>query len=279
MKQKITFLFLISCSGLIFGQTMVNDFEAGSLAVEPLFGATASVVANPQPTSTVNTTSNCLQIGRTNDNWFSLVRINVDPDITIGPTETKYLSLLVYRLNTDLACRFNGDSDTSNGSNPGVIRAVNSHSGSDAWEELIIPVEFPRDAGTFSLGTLFNLVFHPNIKNFSNANPSILNNTDTFLYIDELKILDANPLSTKGFELEKSISLYPNPAQSSFKVTSRNNVEIKNVSIYTLLGKQIKSLKRINKNEYDISSLASGMYLVKMTDSNGGVASKKLIKN
>lgn len=279
MTQKITFLFLLltSSSGLIFGQ-MVNDFESGSTGINVAFGATASIVANPKPTSLVNTTSNCLAVGNTGVNWFSLVRINVDPDLTIGPAETKFVSMLVYKTTTDIACRFNASDDTNNGSNPGVIRATSTHSGADEWEQIVFPLEFPRDAGTFSLGTLYTILLHADIKNFANTSTGPLDNSAGLLYVDQVQILDSNPLSTESFELKKSISLYPNPAKSAFKITMLNNVEIKNISVYTLLGKEVQNLTRINKNEYDISSLSSGVYIVKIIDSNGASASKKLLK-
>ncbi|RED50309.1 T9SS type A sorting domain-containing protein [Seonamhaeicola aphaedonensis] len=276
--KKITLLNLLFalCAFTGFGQTMVDDFESGNGGVEVAFGAASTIVANPN-SSGLNTTANCLEITHTNANWYALTRINVNPDLSIGPAESKYLSVLVYNLDTDMACRFDADSDSGNGSNPGVIRAINDHSGADAWEQIIIPIEFPRDAGTFSLGTLYTLVFHADIKDFINANTSPLEGGGK-IYIDEIQVLDSNPLSTSDFELSKKISLYPNPVQSHFSIQTKNGVEISKISIYNTLGAKVAVNPVLVGNKYDISSLASGMYLVKISDDKGAVTTKRLLK-
>lgn len=276
--KKITLLNLLFalCAFTGFGQTMVDDFESGNGGVEVAFGAASTIVANPN-SSGLNTTANCLEITHTNNLWYALTRINVNPDLSIGPAESKYLSVLVYNLDTDMACRFNADSDSGNGSNPGVIRAINDHSGADAWEQIIIPIEFPRDAGTFSLGTLYTLVFHADIKNFSNANTSPLEGGGK-IYIDEIQILDSNPLSNDEFNLDTDISLYPNPVKSNFTIQTKNGVEITKVAIYNTLGAKVAVNPVLAGNKYDISSLASGMYLVKISDDKGAVTTKRLLK-
>lgn len=279
--KKITFLNLLLslCVLSSFGQTMVNDFEATVVTgVEPLFGATATVVANPS-ISGLNTTDNCLQIGNTGTNWFSLVRINVNPDLAISGTETKFLSVLVYRTTTDMACRFNATADDDNGSNPGVISAINAHSGADAWEQIIIPVEFPRDSGTFSLGTLFTLIFHADIKGFSNAAAGPLDNGGGSLFVDELQILDSNPLlSTDDFTLENNISIYQNVSLTNFRIETKHNINITDVSLYDILGSKVNNISKIDTHEYDMSNLSSGLYIVKIRDDRGETFSKKLIK-
>ncbi|WP_298553333.1 T9SS type A sorting domain-containing protein [uncultured Algibacter sp.] len=283
MKQKITFLFLLllSCSGLIFGQTMVDDFESGAGGlVANAGGITTAVIANPNPTG-LNTTGNCLEIKRTATQWWIIGGVNVTPDLAISGTETKYVSMMVhFPAQPDLGIRFDAPDDNSNGGGGSIVRALNAYTTLNQWQEIVFEIKDNQDATAFTHGTLFRLSIHPDMGFENDPAGQVLDGGGTIAgYIDQIQILDANPLSTLDVELENSISLYPNPAQSSFKVTSRKNVEIENVLVYTILGKQIKNLTKINKNEYDISSLASGMYLVKMTDSNGGVASKKLIKN
>jgi hypothetical protein len=277
MKQKITFLLLFACGFvLVFGQTAVNNFEAGS--ADPFGaagGATWAVVDNPKKAGS-NTTDKCLRIGRTGTNWWELVGIDINPDLSLT-NQTKFLSVWVYGAITDVGARLDKDL-IGNPWGTYVSRSTTLHSGADQWEQIIIPIIAADGATTFN-GNVPFITFHADIGGAPVPGYQ-LNNTDTFLYIDEIQILDSNPLlSTSNFELEKSISLYPNPAQSSFKITTRNNVAIENVSVYTLLGKQIQNIARISTNEYDISGLASGLYIVKMIDSNGVVASKKLLKN
>ncbi|MCL7763033.1 endonuclease [Polaribacter sp. Z014] len=73
-----------------------------------------------------------------------------------------------------------------------------------------------------------------------------------------------------------SFSMYPNPVTGNkvyFK--TRKNVE---VSVYTVLGKLVKSTKITEtKNNIDISNLSKGVYLVKLNTQNQFIT-KKLIK-
>jgi len=281
MKQKITFLLLLSaCNfGLIFGQTMVDDFESGAGGlVANAGGITTAVVANPNP-SGVNTTANCLEVKRTATQWWVIAGVNVTPDLAISDTETKYVSMMVYYpAQPDLAIRFDAPDDNSNGGP--AVRALNAYTTPNQWQEIVFEIKDSDAATAFTHGTLFRLSIHPDIGFENDPAVQVLDDAGTIAgYIDEIQILDANPLSTSSFEWEKNISIFPNPAQSSFTITTRNNVEIENVSVYTLLGKQVQNLTRINSSEYDISNLASGVYVVRMLDSSGGVASKKLIKH
>jgi hypothetical protein len=281
MKQKITFLLLLfACySGLVFGQTLVDDFESGAGGlVANAGGITTAVVANPNP-SGINTTANCLEVKRTATQWWVIAGVNVTPDLAISDTETKYVSMMVYYpAQPDLAIRFDAPDDGSNGGP--AVRALNVYTTPNEWQEIVFEIKDSDAATAFTHGTLFRLSIHPDIGFENDPAVQVLDDAGTIAgYIDQIQILDSNPLSTKNFELENSISLYPNPAQSAFKITTRNNVEIKNVSVYTLLGKQVQNIARINTDEYDISGLASGLYVVKMTDNKGGVASIKLLKN
>ena len=283
MKQKITFLFLIllSSTSLVFGQTMVNDFETGTAddALTNLGGGiTAEIVDNPNPIGE-NTTTKVLKIGRSGDQWWIFAGLDV-ADIAISDSETKFLSVMVYGLQTDLACRFNATADEgNNGTNGGIIRPATIHSGESQWEQIVIPIVDSQEATSFTGSTLYKLVFHPDIADATVVEGGQrLNDVDSFLYIDQIQILDENPLSTSSFELENNISLFPNPAQSSFRIATLNNIGIENVSIFNMLGKQVANFSQTTKDEFDISNLTSGLYLIKVIDSNGGSATKKLLK-
>ena len=144
---------------------------------------------------------------------------------------------------------------------------------------MVFEIKDGPDATAFTKGTLYRLTIHPDMGFENDPVGQILNATDTSGYIDQIQILDASPLSVSDFELEKNISVYPNPVQSTFKLETKNNINIESVSVYSVLGKKvIQNITRLNKNEYDISNLASGLYILKILDSNGGLASKKLFK-
>ncbi|WP_088323806.1 T9SS type A sorting domain-containing protein [Polaribacter tangerinus] len=279
MKLKITYLFilLIGSTNLMFGQTMINDFENGT-AEDALTnvggGITAEIVDNPNASGD-NTTAKVLKIGRNATQWWIFAGIDV-ADIAISDSETKFLSFMVYGPKTDLAVRFNATADDNNGTNGGIIRPATLHSGEAQWEQIVIPIVDSQTATSFTGSTLFKLVFHPDIADATIVEGGqILNDSDSFLYIDQIQILDSNPLSISNFELNNTISLSPNPASNIFKVNTLNNTIIKEISIYNILGKKVNALN-IGVNQFDISSLSTGMYMVKIKDSKGSIASKKL---
>lgn len=275
--KKITFLFLICCSGFIYGQTMVNDFESGDGLTNTGGGISATVVANPD-TSGSNTTANCLRLGRNGTQWWIFAGIDVS-DLAVSSSETKFLSMWVYGPTTDIACRFNATADDNNGTNGGIIRPDVLHSGAAGWEQIVWPIVDAQASSNFTLGTLYKIVFHPDIADAGVVpGGQMLNDTDTYLYIDQIQILDSNPLlSNDQFNLEESISIFQNPSKSNFRIVARNNVNITDVALYDMLGSRVKNISKID-NEYDMSNLSSGLYIVKILDDTGATISKKLVK-
>jgi len=85
----------------------------------------------------------------------------------------------------------------------------------------------------------------------------------------------SNVLSVNHEELF-DFSIYPNPSHTSFSV----NVNISDVEIYDLTGKLVKSYKgHFTKTDaFDISSLISGIYMVKVLNKNNQIQTTKLIK-
>ena len=73
-----------------------------------------------------------------------------------------------------------------------------------------------------------------------------------------------------------NISMYPNPTSNRLNISAQSI--IKSAVIYNILGKQVMRLD-INKNSesIDVSSLASGMYLIKYSLGNA-IGTAKFIK-
>lgn len=66
----------------------------------------------------------------------------------------------------------------------------------------------------------------------------------------------------------EGLSVYPNPVNSNTStifITSKDRFALKKVTIYNVLGKQIKATVATRK-ELDISSLNSGVYILKITE-------------
>ncbi|WP_084404270.1 T9SS type A sorting domain-containing protein [Flavobacterium tegetincola] len=100
------------------------------------------------------------------------------------------------------------------------------------------------------------------------------------IVLDELRIgnswLDVVPstLSVASNTLEK-VSIYPNPAKNTLQINA-GNASINAVTITSLEGKQV--LKTANTNQVDVSSLAAGIYLVKVSGENFETIKKIIIE-
>ena len=76
---------------------------------------------------------------------------------------------------------------------------------------------------------------------------------------------------------ELEMSIYPNPASSNY-VTIKSPINgDKNVEIYDIIGNRIIN-KTISSNVIDISSLNTGMYLVKVTIDGKSKTSKLIVE-
>ncbi|MEY4835703.1 MAG: hypothetical protein RI980_1818 [Bacteroidota bacterium] len=82
-------------------------------------------------------------------------------------------------------------------------------------------------------------------------------------------------LATDSFETISKVELYPNPTMNAFQIS----VDAKKVEIYSLTGQLIQTENNCVANkEINISNLAKGIYIVKITNSDSISVSKKLIK-
>jgi hypothetical protein len=82
-------------------------------------------------------------------------------------------------------------------------------------------------------------------------------------------------LANDSFETISKVELYPNPTLNAFQIS----VDAKKVEIYSLTGQLIQTENNcIANKEINISNLAKGIYIVKITNSDSISVSKKLIK-
>ncbi|MCR8668587.1 T9SS type A sorting domain-containing protein [Aestuariibaculum sp. M13] len=79
-------------------------------------------------------------------------------------------------------------------------------------------------------------------------------------------------LSDKEFSI-KSITLSPNPAKELLTLNIPNGLDLKTVSIFNILGKEINSTPYLG-NKINISNLTSGMYLLKLSTSNSSITKR-----
>lgn len=81
-------------------------------------------------------------------------------------------------------------------------------------------------------------------------------------------------LSSNSFDLEQTISVYPNPANDELHLMMPTSVQLEKVEIYNTLGQLVG--QKI-EHDFSISELASGIHLLKINTSEG-VIHKNFIK-
>ena len=97
-----------------------------------------------------------------------------------------------------------------------------------------------------------------------------------YLYLDNIVLTQNFPLSRNEFSTFES-RVYPNPSSDTWTISTPNNM-INSVEVFNVLGKKVIS-QNFNSDEASISvqSLASGIYLARLT-TNAGVKTMKLIR-
>lgn len=100
----------------------------------------------------------------------------------------------------------------------------------------------------------------------------------TLLMIDDVKVI-SKTLATTEVDVANSFVITPNPAKENFSIEVNNAIdrEAMTVEIFDLTGRKVANFNSV-ANEYNISSLPKGVYVVKMNDGYKTI-SQKLIKN
>ncbi len=96
--------------------------------------------------------------------------------------------------------------------------------------------------------------------------------------ISGLKTLPSYILSVNQ-QLATKFNLYPNPASSVVNITNADNMQVNQITVYTLAGKQLSTQAYNNQAEIqlNVEHLASGTYLLYIQTAQG-IAVKQLIK-
>lgn len=88
-----------------------------------------------------------------------------------------------------------------------------------------------------------------------------------------LNLVLGEVLGVDDNEARNRLSIHPNPTQGNLQVLSTESIE--NIELYTILGKEIMAIR--NSSAMDISGLADGIYLARITTTSG-TTTKKIIK-
>ena len=99
------------------------------------------------------------------------------------------------------------------------------------------------------------------------------------ILVDNLAITQtfAETLSNEEFTIANGFKVYPNPTSLGFvNIASASNETI-SVAVYDILGKQVIN-QTLNNNRLNVSTLNSGVYIMKVTQNNASVTKKLIVK-
>jgi Leucine-rich repeat (LRR) protein len=89
----------------------------------------------------------------------------------------------------------------------------------------------------------------------------------------------ATTLGTQDFEFSNYFKVYPIPADEVLNISAIQNIEIKSIAVYDILGQMVIALPNLKDiSKIDVSNLRTGNYFLKIK-SDKGSSSMKFIKN
>ena len=126
-------------------------------------------------------------------------------------------------------------------------------------------------AGFPFLGTWYNLMDNSSM-NVTNTNMNIAIQPGGFIVYGN----QPSTLSASNFDNVAALNLSPNPTSGLFTI----NGQVSKIQIYSITGQLVKSIDAVSSedNQYNMTDLSAGIYLVKVFDANKGSKTMKLIK-
>jgi Secretion system C-terminal sorting domain len=88
----------------------------------------------------------------------------------------------------------------------------------------------------------------------------------------QVTVFGVSLMATNEFNTNNSFKIYPNPATDVLNIETDN--ELKSAEIYSLLGQKVLTS---NSKQINVSSLAKGIYMVRIENENNAVGTQKLI--
>ncbi len=154
------------------------------------------------------------------------------------------------------------------------INSYNLLDDQNQWKTSVILDVFAFDAGTDS-GTDYtsiNMVTNP-FEPISQLDTPPINGNK----MGTISIILNSVLTTDTENIVKSVSIYPNPSNGIFTISTPYNNDIKNISVFNILGKKIATSNRSLNQQYDFSYLKKGVYILKITLESHKTKTQKLV--
>ena len=165
---------------------------------------------------------------------------------------------------------------TAHNTAPGQVQITINQSQSDpsvSYFEMPVPIRLLGSGGQQLDVRLENTV---NGQVFNVAVPFVVTGVVFDVKKDIISIDSTTALGTGNFDLQSGIALYPNPAINKLTLSLPQSVLLEKTIFYNTLGQKIK--ESTNETNWEISDIASGIYLVDIV-TNLGTKQIKFVKN
>jgi hypothetical protein len=221
--------------------------------------------------ASINDSEKSIKIWRTTNNTNEVIAFPIN-SFTVSANTEKYINMLVnYPSQPDIAIAIDAENQNSDGDFSDIIRPLNNYTNFGKWETLVFPI-----SGGLNGIEVNTLLIYPDLGIRNESAEQILNDSGSFGYIDEITLRNSNVLDAENFS-NQNTTISPNPANNIIKIKTRN--KISKILLFNNLGKEITNrLLPINKTEYNINRLPSGLYFIKLVDETGFTEIKKIIK-
>ena len=173
-------------------------------------------------------------------------------------------------------------------SNNTVLKYLYCHSGA------LTSLDLSNNTELYSVRCYDSALTSLNVANGNNTNLYFINATnnpdlaciqvddvdysiENWSYIDETTSFSQDCSATAGVvdNTFKAIEVYPNPVKNTLNIHLQSGEFLKKATIYSLFG---EALIVSEEKELNMSELSSGVYLLKLENEKGEVATRKLIK-
>lgn len=147
---------------------------------------------------------------------------------------------------------------------PWKLTSVNTNTKADNDADPYEKVEIDSASGIYTITISHKGSLRNNLQNYSLLVSGIINPNASI--IEEDKVTDFN--------------IYPNPTNGLFKIIHNNELEIVNIKVFTIEGKEVYKniLTNQNINELNLSFLEKGIYYITLFQNSSKTTKKLIIK-
>jgi hypothetical protein len=79
-------------------------------------------------------------------------------------------------------------------------------------------------------------------------------------------------VSVNSVQSAAGYKVYPNPVTGTLNFTTTDNTTTKHVGLYNVTGSMVAELKEVKNGSFDMSDLATGVYILKVISVDGATS-------